>query len=131
MRTLEQIYGSEKASAIEEAVRNGHLRTSVGKVNVSAEKAKTAENIEEEYARVDILDEAGGLVLYGSMAKLLADATYAYDLGVRSKIRQNVLSKVEDPEKDLRKMATLAVKTGMFPDEATALASLRALKTHA
>jgi hypothetical protein len=128
MKTIEQIYGPEKAKAISDAMTNGHLRVTVAKVTIAAEKAKSTADVEIEYPRVDILDRVGSLVLYGSEEKALADETYAWDLGVRSKIRQGFLATVVDPDKDLRKMAALGVKAGLYADEETALAALRALR---
>lgn len=126
MKTLEQVYGPEKAAAIQKAVDGGNLRISTAKVTIAAEKAKAAENVEIEYPRVDILDEVGALALYGSQEKVFADTTYAWDLGVRSKIRQAFLNTVVDPDKDLRKMAALGVKAGLFESEEAGLAALKA-----
>jgi len=128
MKTLEQVYGPEKAAAITAGVETGSLRITAAKVTIAAEKAKAAENVEIEYPRVDILDEIGALVLYGSTEKVFADTTYAWDLGVRSKIRQGFLNTVVDPDKDLRKMAALGVKAGLYASEEVALAALKALR---
>src|SRR5574340_202095 len=125
MKTLEQVYGAEKAAAIESAVNEGHLKITTAKVTIAAEKAKATENVEIEYPRVDILSNVGALVLYGSEEKALGDTTYAWDLGVRSKIRQAYLNTVVDPDKDLRKMAALGVKAGLYANEEVALAALK------
>ena len=127
-KTLEQVYGPEKAKAVTDAVSAGHLRITAAKVTIAAEKAKSAENVEIEYPRVDILDEPGALVLYGAQEKVFADTTYAWDLGVRSKIRQAFLNTIVDPDKDLRKMAALGVKAGLYKTEDEGLAALKALK---
>lgn len=127
-KTLEQVYGSEKTPAIDKGVADGHLRITTAKVTIAAEKAKATEDVEIEYPRVDILDEIGALVLYGTIEKVYADTTYAWDLGVRSKIRQAFLNTVVDPDKDLRKMAALGVKAGLYDTEEQALAALKAAK---
>lgn len=127
-KTLEQVYGPDKAKAIEQGVAEGHLKLTTAKVTIAAEKAKATEDVEIEYPRVDILDEPGSLVLYGSTDKAFADMTYAWDLGVRSKIRQGFLTTVVDPDKDLRKMAALGVKAGLYKSEDEGLAALKALK---
>ena len=127
MKTIEQIYG-DKSAAILEAVTAGHLRLTQAKVTIAAEKAKAAADVEIEYPRVDILDLPGALVLYGAEDKVYTDATYAWDLGVRSKIRQAYLNTVVDPDKDLRKMAVLGVKAGLYKTEDEGLAALKALR---
>ena len=131
MKTLEQVYGAEKAKAITEAVEAGHLSIKKATVSIAAEKAKTDEDVKIDYPRVDILDEAGALALYGSPEKYWADTTYAFDLGVRSKVRQGFMSTVVDPDKEIRKMAALGVKAGLYPDEDTAIKALKALKEQA
>lgn len=130
-KTIEQVYGEERSKAINEAIAAGHLRLTTAKVTIAAEKAKATADVEIEYPRVDILDLPGALVLYGSEEKALADCTYAWDLGVRAKIRQAFLTTVVDPDKDIRKMAVLGVKAGLYPNEETALAALKALKATA
>lgn len=127
-KTLEQVYGPEKTPAIQQGVDSGHLRITNAKVTIAAEKAKSTDDVEIEYPRVDILDEVGALILYGTVEKVYADTTYAWDLGVRSKIRQAYLNTVVDPDKDLRKMAALGVKAGLYATEDEGLAALKALK---
>ena len=124
MQTVEQIYG-DKAPKIREGVKESHLRVTTAKVTIAAEKARTEANVELPYERVDILDEAGGLIIYGSLAKLFEDATYASDLGVRAKLRAQYLASVQDPDKEARKMAELGVKMGLYKDVETGLASIK------
>ena len=54
--------------------------------------------------------------------------TYAYGLNCRAKVRAEFESQYEDPDKALKKIAALLVKSGQFKDEAKALAAARAMR---
>lgn len=127
MQTIEQLYG-DKAKAIRDAVTVGSLRISKAVVSIAAEKARTEADVKIEYERVDVLAPEGSLVLYGSQDKANQDLSYAWDLGVRSKVRAAFLVTVTDPDKELRKMAALGVKAGLFTTEEEGLADLKARK---
>jgi hypothetical protein len=128
MKTLEQTYGADKAKAIQEAADAGHIKINKATVSIAAEKAKTDDDVKIDYPRVDILDEAGALALYGAQDAVWKDLTYAFDLGVRSKVRSAFMSTVVDPDKEIRKMAALGVKAGLYPTEEAGVSALKALK---
>ena len=54
--------------------------------------------------------------------------TYAYGLNCRAKVRADFESKFEDPEKAIKAMAKLLVKSGRFKSEEKALAAARLLQ---
>ena len=54
--------------------------------------------------------------------------TYAYGLNCRAKVRADFERQFEDPDKALKKIAALLVKSGQFKDEAKALAAARIMR---
>ncbi len=52
--------------------------------------------------------------------------TYAYGLTCRQRVRQNVEARFEDPDKAVRKIADLLVKTGKFKSVEKAMAFIKA-----
>ena len=124
-KTIESIYG-DKAKTIRDAITAGHLRIATATVSIAAEKAKATDDVKIPYEKLVILDEVGATVLYGSIEKAYDDMTYAWDLGVRSGLRTDYLSKVVDPDKELRKTAALALKAGLYDSEEEAFTELKA-----
>ena len=59
------------------------------------------------------------------VAELLS---YAYGLNCRAKIRADFERQFEDPDKALKKIAALLVKSGQFKNEAKALAAARLMQ---
>ena len=115
MKSLEQTYGAEKAKAIKEAVEGKHLSIKKAVVSIAAEKARQDEDVKIEYPRVDILDEAGALALYGSPEKYWADTTYAFDLGIRSKSDSNSCRPSWIPTRKSARWRSWASRPGCTP----------------
>lgn len=59
---------------------------------------------------------------------LASFATYAYGLECRAKVRAEFEGKFEDPDKGLKKIADMLVKTGKFKSVEKALAAARLLQ---